>query len=146
MSKPLVYLAGTIKHTSYTGATHWRQNAARYLNELGIATLDPMRGKDFLKGLMPLGATFGETFDFERDRWDVQNCDVIFCNLMYTEQVSIGTVIEIAWADVFGKYIVVAMNDNNIHQHGMLRQTASIVFNDFEEALRYIPTLLAGRY
>jgi nucleoside 2-deoxyribosyltransferase len=40
---PTVYLAGPIENVSTEEATNWREEAAKYLNELGVLVCDPNR-------------------------------------------------------------------------------------------------------
>ena len=131
-SKPLVYLAGPIKGLSYDAATDWRTQAGRAFVEHGIEALSPMRHKAYLKNdpdiadaypLPPLSSQRGIT---TRDRFDVLRCDVVLANLLGAETVSIGTMIELGWADAARKPIVLVMEeDGNPHEHAMVRELAS---------------------
>lgn len=161
-----VYLAGPISITTWKGATEWREHAIEYLAKYSIAGINPLRGKDYLKAVVgrkkfenafdksegvykgctdinihPLSTAHGIT---KRDRWDVMRSDLVLVNLMGTKQVSIGTVMEIAWADAAGKYILIAMENDNIHQHGMVIQSASLIMPTYEKALELVPVILAG--
>jgi hypothetical protein len=123
-----------------------------------------MRGKDFLNQVVhgnikfdtmvesdkrnqkyknldhPLITAHGIT---KRDRWDVFSSDLILVNFVGAKKVSIGTVMEIAWADALNKYTIIAMEDDNIHQHGMVIESVGIVVPTFEEALELVPPILA---
>jgi nucleoside 2-deoxyribosyltransferase len=64
---------------------------------------------------MPKGLTI-------RDRWDAMRCDVLLVNLLGATKVSIGTVLEIGWANAMDIPIVVRDGAGNIHEHAMLNQ------------------------
>lgn len=104
-----VYLAGPISGLSFKGCTDWRAEVAEALGEIYIRTLSPLRGKDYLASL-PVLSGHGREYAhmgvlstpravMTRDRFDATRCDVLFVNLLGAKQVSIGTVMEIAWAD-----------------------------------------------
>jgi nucleoside 2-deoxyribosyltransferase len=128
----LVYLAGPISGLNFDGATDWRQYAKAELAQFGIKALSPLREQEHLKSVgvftdaaketarlkspmsMPKGLTI-------RDRWDAMRCDVLLVNLLGATKVTIGTVMEIAWADSKGIPIVCAIEETgNIHEHAML--------------------------
>lgn len=152
MSK-LVYLAGPITGMSLAGANGWRQTAKEYLAAFGISALDPLRGKDYLNSIVgkygvyakeysthPMSTAHGIT---HRDRWDATRCDLMFVYFpKKVATVSIGTVMEIAWASLSGVYILAVMDEENIHNHGMLTESCSLVLPSFEEALELIPVIL----
>lgn len=149
-----VYLAGPITGQTLEGAKDWRAIAREYLAAFGVHTYDPLRGKAYLNSIIGENGTYGDQYDTvhpmssghgitHRDRWDVRRADLVFVNLVPApEKVSIGTVMEIAWADAAGVYTLVAMEEANIHRHGMLENTASLVIPSFEDALKLVPTIL----
>ncbi|GAG68694.1 unnamed protein product [marine sediment metagenome] len=124
----IVYLAGPISGCSYDGCTDWREYVMRALPD-GITGLSPMRSKQYLIG----ETTVADQYDakvlstqrgiFARDSWDCRRCDAILVNLLGAEKVSIGTVMEIAWAHAFNKPVVLVMEEeDNLHEHSMLRE------------------------
>jgi len=156
--KPIVYLAGPISGLTWEEATKWRQDVAAQLGDLGITVRDPFRGKDFIKrkikrqggfdtealavhkkGEHPLVSGHGIVM---RDLWDVASCDMLLVNFLGADRVSIGTVVEIATARAKGKYILVVMEDGNPHQHPFITELASMVLDDWDEALSLVPVIL----
>ncbi|ARQ95319.1 hypothetical protein [Bradyrhizobium phage BDU-MI-1] len=130
----LVYLAGPISGLDFDGATDWREFCKTELGQFGIKTLSPLRYQEHLRTVgvftdcaketerlkspmsMPKGLTV-------RDRWDARRCDVLLVNLLGAQKVSIGTVMEIAWADGAPKDIPIVAaieSEKNIHEHAML--------------------------
>lgn len=142
-----IYLAGPIKGQSYSGATGWRDYARQRLLDNGIIGLSPMRGKEFLKGTEklddqqyqhPLTTDIGIT---GRDRWDVNHCDIVLMNLLDTTEISIGSMIEIGWADILRKPLVLVMTPENVHWHPMARACAISVVPTLDQALNLICAL-----
>ena len=149
---PTVYLAGPITGETIAGANDWRQVIAEDLADIGIRALNPLRGKDYLHALIgdgiydrtypddhPMSAGHGI---YRRDSWDVRRCDMLLVNFVGATQVSIGTVMEIAWAEAAGKYVLVAMEADNVHQYPMIIEAASLIVPTLKEALALVPVML----
>lgn len=144
----LVYLAGPITGLSYDGAVDWREHAIKTLADSGIMGLSPMRGKQYLAGKEYVADSYAE-FTMStpkaivtRDRFDSTRCDVLLVNLLGSKKVSIGTVMEIAWADAARIPIVVVMEKGNIHEHSMLVQVSGYVVETLEEAIQVVIRIL----
>lgn len=148
----IVYLAGPITGLNYEGATDWRDYAKKRLAEFGITGVSPMRAKGFLKNLNAIGAGeqagdphgIGQPKGFvTRDRLDVSRCDAVLMNLKGASIVSIGTMVEIGWADAFRKPVVLVMEEEgNIHQHGFVRQLTQYHNTDLDTAIETIAAIL----
>jgi nucleoside 2-deoxyribosyltransferase len=151
--RPTVYLAGPITGLAYSTVTDWRREFATVLEDAGAVGLDPMRGKDYL-ALM--SAAIGSSYDAEgawplstskgiitRDRWDATRCDVLLVNVLGAERVSIGTVMEVAWADDRRKPIVLVMEpEGNPHDHPMIREAAGFIVSTLEDAMSVVGAIL----
>jgi nucleoside 2-deoxyribosyltransferase len=147
MSK-LVYLAGPITGTSFEDATNWRTQASVALAEEGIITLSPMRGKDYLAQHTSLADSYDNVNVLStqkgivtRDRWDCQRANVVLVNMLGAERVSIGTVIELGWADAARNPIVLIMESENIHDHAMVRELAGFIVPTIDEGLLVVKAL-----
>jgi hypothetical protein len=77
-----------------------------------------------------------------RDRFDATRCDVLLVNLLGAERVSIGTVMEIAWADLRRTPIVAVMEEGNVHEHGMVNEAIGFRVTTLDEALNIIKSIL----
>jgi nucleoside 2-deoxyribosyltransferase len=151
MSK--VYLAGPITSLNYKGATDWRFYAKSELAKVGILGLSPMRGKEYLDKVPEFTAD-GDAYKhmgvlssnrgiITRDRWDATRCDVLLVNLLGAPKVSIGTVMEIAWADSKRIPIVCCMEETgNVHEHGMIAETLGYRVPSLDEAIHVIKAVL----
>lgn len=150
MNYKTIYLAGPITGVTYNGCTEWREFVSdRVPNH--VHTLSPMRGKEHLKHKEANGVIDDHYLDDTlasvkgintRDYWDVQKCDLIFVNLLGATRVSIGTVMEIAWARAFDKPVICIMEDDNIHNHSMLNYTCGYIVRTMEEALDVLEAVI----
>jgi nucleoside 2-deoxyribosyltransferase len=141
----LVYTAGPITGCDYNGCTEWREWVKNNVDGQ-IATISPMRGKQFIKersgygiGVSPLASVKGIN---TRDYFDVQRCDAVFVNFRGASKISIGTVMEIAWARAFNKPVVCVMEKNNIHNHSMLNYACGYIVETLEEGVMVLEALL----
>ena len=122
-----VYLAGPISGTSYKESTDWRDKAVQELEKWGIAGYSPMRGKAYLSKEEQIADSYSDhtmssiTGINIRDYNDTKTSAAILVNLLDARKVSIGTVMEIAWAKAHNIPIVLIMEkEGNVHDHGML--------------------------
>jgi nucleoside 2-deoxyribosyltransferase len=144
-----VYLAGPITGCSYEGCTDWREYAIKELDTVGITGLSPMRAKDYLQRERIVGDCYDDKVlssargIITRDRWDTTRCDAILVNLLGAEQVSIGTIIELAWADLSRTPSIVVMEpDQNVHEHSMVREMIGFRVETLEEGLNVAKSIL----
>jgi len=151
-----VYLAGPISGLSYKGATDWRQFAELELRDAGIKGLSPMRAKEYLKDVTSdvgfsstcheyghLSPLSGPRGIMTRDRFDATRCDVLLVNLAGAEKVSVGTVMEIAWADLCRTPIVCVMEPDNVHEHAMVTEAIGFRVSTLEEGLHVVKAILS---
>lgn len=135
-----VYLAGPIKGLSYDGANYWRDVMISDLAQHDIKGLSPMRCKEYLEGCTNLGMSFYDGVlstprgIMVRDRFDATRCDVMLVNLLHATTVTIGTCMEIAWADLKRIPVVAIMEDGNIHDHPMINEAVGFRVKTLEEA------------
>ena len=138
-ARPRVYLAGPIKGLGYGDATDWRNHAKAELAP-EIVCYSPMRGKDYLDTCRPIQAEYphltlsNAKAIMARDRNDVMRADLVLANLAGAESVSIGTVMECAWADAFRVPLVVVGREGDLHDHPMIREAAGWTVPDLETA------------
>ena len=156
-----VYLAGPIDGLSYREGVEWRRYAQEKLAVEGIKAQSPQRGKDYIGDNPELAAEM----DFAkqeaafsanimstgrmimtRDKFDALNCSILLVNFAGAKRASIGTVMEIAWAYLQGKPIIVVADEEDVlhRSHPMLRETFSCVTNSLDEALDVVRGLFNG--
>ena len=150
ISTPVVYLAGPMSGKTSQEAEGWRNYAANILGEYRIESRSPMRDKELL--WTSDDHTIQHTYDHvlgtskgitTRDRNDVINCDGVIAVFEDTDRVSIGTMIELGWADAWRKPVVVVLDDT--HQHPMVHEIAGYICDDVDEACAVMASVL-GRY
>lgn len=148
MKEFLLYCASPITGVSYGESVDWREYVANKLPS-HIKAVSPMRGKKYLgkeKSIKdsyeehPLSCQKGITC---RDRMDTMRCDMILVNFLGAKKVSIGSVMEVAWADAFRKPIVVVMEKDNIHSHSMLREVSGFIVPSLDEAIAVATAVLS---
>lgn len=148
-----VYLAGPITGLDFNEATDWREYAIERLKP--IKGMSPMRGKEFLK---PIGVLSGTAKEYghlnvmasprgimTRDRYDCTTCDVLLVNLLGAKAVSIGTTMEIAWADANRIPIICAIEpEGNPHEHAMIAEALGYRVPTLDEAIDLTRIFLLG--
>lgn len=148
MKELLLYCAGPITGVSYGESTDWREYLASKLPPY-IKAVSPMRGKNYLARENsikdsyeehPLSCQKGITC---RDRMDVMRCDMIFVNFLGAKKVSIGSVMEVAWADAYRKPIVIVMQQDNIHSHAMIREVSGFIVSNLDDAIAIAVAVLS---
>jgi len=148
MSEKLIYLAGPITGLSFEDAANWRDSAEKFLKKINMRGLSPIRGKEYLLQEGVLKDHYNEHFLSKgktitrRDRFDCTRADMILMNLLDAKTVSIGTMIEIGWADANRIPIVLVMEDDNIHRHSMVEECADYRVKTLTEALALIKVIL----
>jgi nucleoside 2-deoxyribosyltransferase len=146
------YLAGPITGLDYAGATDWRDHATACLAPFGIKALSPLRSKGYLRGVESFSADGDVYRDLSvlstnrgimtRDRHDATRCDVLLVNLLGAERVSIGTVMEIAWADACRTPIVCAIEPKgNPHEHGMVLEAIGFRVTHLDDAINIVKAI-----
>lgn len=154
MSAPAVYLAGPITGLSYDRASDWRRGIISALAAVGIKALSPMRAKEYLAQLAaPISGT-GEEYAhlgplslprgvMTRDRFDATRCDVLLVNLLGAKTISIGSVMEIAWADTHRIPIIAVMEPaGNPHEHMMINEALGYRVASLDDAVHIVKAIL----
>jgi len=143
-----VYLAGPITGLSHDDAVDWRDEVIRQL-PVEIEGLSPLRGKTYLAGVesiahsypdLPLSSPRGI---MTRDFNDVRRCDALLVNFLGTKTVSIGTVMEVAWAFAFRIPVIAVMEPSgNLHEHPMIAEAIGFRVASLDEAVDILEVLL----
>jgi len=132
----IVYLAGPMAGLTVRECREWRIKATSRLQEAGFTILDPTRE---LLGLSPDQIVAADADDkrvvFHRDRFDATRADILIVNLLGAKSPSIGTLFEMAWAHLSGKFIVTLVEDKgNPHLHTFVKEASSLILDDLDEA------------
>lgn len=147
--RPTVYLAGPITGLEFDNAQDWRYRVAQELAGAGIDAFSPLRAKEYLRSEGPLEDQYLDLHPLSsgrgimtRDRYDCTQRDMVLVNLLGATRVSIGTVMEIAWADLARKPIVCVMEADNIHRHAMLNEAVGFEVRTLDEAVLITKAIL----
>jgi len=146
--KHKVYLAGTISGLTFDGAQGWREEFRTKIHP-DIECYSPLRGKDYLTIRGPLEGSYDEyplSTDrgiTHRDRFDCTGSELVVCNLLGATRVSIGTMIELGWADANRVPVVLVMERSaNIHDYPMVREIASFRVDNLQDAMKITEIVL----
>ena|SRR3990167_2407105 len=152
-----LYLSGPLAGISYDEAVDWRKYVASKLAS-DIVTLSPMRGKSYLSKEKTLVNYKYENSILSnsraittRDRNDVMNCDMVLVNFLGAKTISIGSVIEIGWADSFRKPVVMVANRflsdrssiRNIHEHPIIDEIVGFRTDNLDDAINVVNCVLS---
>lgn len=147
MTKKKVYLAGPITGCSYGSSEDWRDLLkARSGLLLGdrFEFFSPLRGKDYLKSEKVISDTY-EQYKMStakgimrRDFHDVMTSDAVIANFLGASRVSIGTVMEVAWAYQLAKPVIIIDGAGSMHDHAMLNEASWYKADDVDEALIFL--------
>ncbi len=153
--RPSVYLAGPIRGLDYQSAVGWRDQAYAALKDCDIDAFSPMRAKQYLKAETDVdGNKLQDAYaDYPlstmkaittRDRNDCMRSSLVIMNLLGAKTVSIGSVLEVAWADAARVPVILIMEKDgrNIHEHGMIREMCGFQVETLEEALDITKAIL----
>ena len=142
-----IYCCKPISGRTAEEVFEYYEEMERTLSDYGYKVLSPLHGKDVLRTEKEFRATdyrhpvATNHAIFERDRWMVKQADVVYANMLDTKMVSIGSMMEMAWAFDSGKHVVLAIEPGNIHQHAFVLEAAHVVWESEESALAYLKSL-----
>jgi nucleoside 2-deoxyribosyltransferase len=147
-----VYLAGPVTGLHYDGAQDWRDKAQDALALAGVKAFSPLRSKQYLRAVGELQATaegYGDLSAMStprgimtRDRFDATRADALLVNLLGATRVSIGTCMEIAWADLARIPVVVAIEPaGNVHEHDMINEATGYRVGSIDAGIEIIKAM-----
>ena len=147
MIRAKVYLSGPMAGLSYEQGTEWRDYVKDKLGK-DINCLSPYRGKDYFKGQVITNQVYSQVMSTPkaitiRDRWDTVNADVVLVNLTDYQKFSVGTIMEIAWADAARVPVVAVIpTESEYIKHPILTQCCAYIVQDLDEAINIVKVLL----
>lgn len=147
-----VYLAGPITGLSYTSANEWRldvlDSATKDGRLRGCEFFSPLRGKKYLthetvlSDNYPQHAMSSSKAIMQCGYYDVQTADALIVNFIGASTVSIGTVMEVAWAHQRRIPVIAIMEDGNVHEHSMMNEAIWWKVTTVNQALELLATLI----
>lgn len=147
-----IYTAGPISGQSYEQVMKRYTEQVKILRGIGYDVLCPLTGKGHLRTEQEFKAHGYDNNPLscnhaikERDRWMVGQADIVLVDFTDCKDiVSIGSCMELAWADELKKHSIVIMDEKNIHQHCFIIECADIIFSTMIEAYTYLKQLQNG--
>lgn len=148
-----IYTAGPITGLSYAEVMARYNKQSTMFKEFGYSVYCPMTGKEHLRNERNLKADFSNESKTHptatnnaikgRDKWMVEQVDIVFVDFTDSNgTASIGSCMEMAWADEFNKHVVAVIPEGDIHNHAFVLQCADIVFKNREDAYSYLESLI----
>ncbi len=143
-----IYLCGPVTGGTFEDAKYgWRYDVANVLSRAGIICINPLRTEyvrdfstDDLQTMKAMGTGAGVLSAPKgltaQDRFDTFRCGIVFCNLIGSKSVSIGSMIELGWADARNTPILLCMEPGNVHDHAMVTTLASWVLPTLDDGIR----------
>lgn len=147
-----IYLAGPILGCTHGEANDWRKYVDKklsyYASELrGISPLrcEPLIGERYTAQYPD--PRFGVPRAIAaKNRFDVKNCDMTLAYLPKEmgDSVSIGTIIECAWADAYGQQVILVSDHPKIVNHPVLDACVDWKLQTLDEGIEVIIGVLGG--
>ena len=147
-----IYLVHPISGLSADVVFEYYKDTEAKLTEMGYDVLTAMYGKSYLrceKEFRASGYKMPCTTNhaiYQRDHWMTEQADIIYANFLRAKQVSVGSMMELAWASHMRKHVIVTMQDDNVHAHAFVYEAASIVYQTHEDAMNYLKMLIKKDY
>jgi len=150
-----VYLAGPISGLDYVNGQDWRKTVIDSLPE-NIEGISPLRNKSYLasvgiiEGSYDVGPLSTQRGIYARDRFDCHRSDIVMVNFLNSPVdidgkpiVSMGTIMEIAWAAQNNTPVVLMMDEKNIHNHPMVLEACPFIVKTLDAGIALITDLLS---
>ena len=133
--KKYIYLAGPIAGCDKGEANDWRNGVCERLVD-GIVGISPLRCEPLIGDKYELAYNdkrFGTPMAISGKNWfDTVECDLV---LAYLPQVSVGTIMEVAWGIALHKPIILVSDVEGIINHPLIKANVNWIFDNFDDAL-----------
>ena len=70
-------------------------------------------------------------------------CDMVLMNLLGATKVSIGSMIELGWADAFRKPVVLVIEEGNCHMHAIVQEIAGFIVPTLDQGIEVVKSILS---
>ena len=149
MPRKFVYLAGPITGLTESEAKVWRQDVAERLEDHGITGISPLRCEpahgERYTAFNP-DPLFGTAAGIAaKNMFDVQHCDLVIAYLPGYVRLSIGTILEIGWAKMANKPVILVTNPAGpLAAHPVLKACVAWTVGLLDEAVDIAVGILGG--
>ncbi len=137
----MIYLCGPVEKTSPDEAFYWRD---RVIQEFGNICLDPTRN---IRDKFDISIEFSDSkLEVNEivhvDLSDVYNCSIVLANYSDASKQYIGASMELAYARMWHKKIIIW--SNWAQDHPFLAYHATIILPELQECIAYARHLIFG--
>jgi nucleoside 2-deoxyribosyltransferase len=136
--KQFVYLSGPMGGCSFKEMAAWRNYVADRLNSGTLTCILPTRS--FAKDFKPVET---DKWINRRDYFDCVRSQCILVNFLGMKEVSIGTIMEIAWAYQKQIHIVCVCDSDGPQNHPMLADSITHTVKTLDEGIAAVKELLS---
>jgi hypothetical protein len=136
--KQFVYLSGPMGGCSFKEMNDWRAEAAEKLNSQTLMCLNPTRS--FTETSVPKET---DKWINRRDYFDCVRAQCLLVNFKGMKHISIGTVMEIAWAYQNHIHIVLVGDPDGPQNHPMLKDSITHEVTTLDEGIAAVKELLS---
>ncbi len=136
--KQFVYLSGPMGGCSWKEMTDWRARAEAELNGSAVKCLLPTRS--FVSESLPKET---DKWINRRDYFDCTRAQCLLVNFQGMKTISIGTVMEIAWAYQKQIPVVCIVEPGGAQKHPMLADSITQEVASLEEGIAFVKELLS---
>ena len=148
--RPSVYLAGSIAGCDRTEANNWRNGMIHDLAGNGIIGISPLRCEPLIGERYAVGyddPRFGTARAIaSKNFMDVQMCDMTLCYMpreLNERRLSVGTLIELAWAHSLRKPTVLVSDYPFVIEHPVVQANAGWIVPTLDDGIDIILGVLA---
>ena len=149
MGRPTVYLAGPINGCDEDEAKGWRFDAADVLRAFHIRSVSPLRCEPIVGERYSVSYAdpkFGSPGAIAaKNLFDVRRCDMVLAYLpreLTERKPSYGTIIEMGWAHMLGKPVVLVTDDPALREHPVVQACAGWVLDNLDDGLDVVTGIL----
>jgi nucleoside 2-deoxyribosyltransferase len=136
--RQFVYLSGPMMGYKHNEVNDWRAYASEKLNNEYVKCLSPMR--TWTEEHLP-----DETDKWinRRDYFDCTRASCVLVNITMMKHLSIGTIMEIAWAYQAQIPVICICNEGGPQKHPMLRDSITHEVYSLDEGIAFVKELLS---
>jgi nucleoside 2-deoxyribosyltransferase len=136
--KQFVYLSGPMGGCSFKEMNDWRVEATEKLNSDTLTCLNPTRS--FTANSVPKET---DKWINRRDYFDCVRSQCLLVNFKGMKNISVGTVMEIAWAYQKQIHIIVVGDPDGPQNHPMLKDSITHEVETLDEGIAAVKELLS---
>ncbi len=136
--KQYVYLSGPMGNCTFKEMREWRAYVSERLDSNSLTCLDPTRS--FTENSVPVESS---KWINRRDYFDCVRAQALLVNLQGIKTLSVGTIMEIAWAFQKQIHIVCVVEPGGPQNHPMLADSITHEVATLDEGIAAIKELLS---